>query len=208
MKLSCPSCGAEVQFKSRFSTFGVCSFCQSTLVYHNAAIENLGKMSALPQDMSPLQIGTSGNYEHGAFEVVGRQKISWNSGTWNEWYLHFHDGRDGWLADAQGHYMLSFELKNETNIPRLSNLKISSVVKIRGKEFSVNDIREVTCVGSQGELPVKSVQGRTSTSVDLIGPYESFANLDYAMDGSRLFLGKYVEFDDLHFLNLREIDDW
>lgn len=208
MKLSCPACGAEVLFKSRASIFGVCSFCNSTLVRHDMNIESLGKMTEMPQDMSPLQIGTTGVFDNSRFEVVGRQRIGWESGAWNEWYLHFDNGNDGWLADAQGFYMVSFQLFEQLSLPELSKLKVSDVVTINKKSFTVDDVREVTCVGSQGELPVKSVKGRKSTSVDLLGAEDTFGNIDYSAEGNRLFFGRYVDFENLQFKNLREIDGW
>lgn len=208
MTLSCPACGAEVQFKSRSSIFGVCSFCSSTLVRYNANIETLGKMSELPQDMSPLQVGTTGQFDNSKFEIVGRQRIGWDSGSWNEWYLHFDNGKDGWLADAQGFYMVSFQTVDTKDIPQLSKLKISGSVSLNGSPYTVEDIREVTCTGSQGELPVKSIKGRKSTSVDLVGANEQFGNIDYSTEGDRLFFGKYVEFEDFKFMNLRKIDGW
>ncbi|MCC6138659.1 MAG: DUF4178 domain-containing protein [Bdellovibrionaceae bacterium] len=208
MKLSCPACGAEVIFKSRASVFGVCSFCNSTLVRHDMDIENLGKMSLLPQDMSPLQIGSSGVFENSRFEVVGRQRVGWESGAWNEWYVHFDNGKDGWLADAQGFYMVSFQVMEPVTLPDLSALKVSQEITIKGIVYSVDDIRNVRCVGSQGELPVKGVQGRETTSVDLVGENERFANIDFSTEGKRLFLGKYAEFESFKFMNLREIDGW
>lgn len=208
MKVSCPACGAEVLFKSRASIFGVCSFCNSTLVRHDMNVEIIGKMSELPQDMSPLQVGTTGVFEGSKFEVVGRQRIGWESGSWNEWYLHFDNGKDGWLADAQGFYMVSFQVTEPKEIPKLSMLKPSGRVALNGGDYTVEDIREVTCTGSQGELPVKSVKGRKSTSVDLVGASDQFGNIDYSSEGDRLFFGRYAEFESLKFMNLREIDGW
>ncbi len=208
MKLSCPACGAEVLFKSRSSIFGVCSFCSSTLVRHDMNIESLGKMTEMPQDMSPLQIGTTGVFENSRFEVVGRQRIGWESGSWNEWYLHFDSGKDGWLADAQGFYMVSFQFFEQTNLPDLSKLRVAEPLMLNKIEFTVDDIREVSCIGSQGELPVRSLKGRKSTSVDLVGKNEKFGNIDYSPEGNRLFFGKYVDFENLKFMNLREIDGW
>lgn len=164
-------------------------------------------MSELPQDMSPLQIGTSGTFDGSRFEIVGRQRIGWENGYWNEWYLHFDSGQDGWLADAQGLYMVSFQAKNQT-IPALSQLKVSEPIQLNGLKYTVDDIRPVSCVGSQGELPVKSIKGRQSTSVDLVAKDEKFGNIDYASDENRLFFGRYAEFEDLKFMNLREIDGW
>lgn len=208
MRLPCPACGAEVVFKSRASVFAICSFCNSTLVRHDMDLESFGKMSLIPQDMSPLQIGTSGIFENSKFEVVGRQKISWSQGTWNEWYLHFDDGRDGWLADAQGLYMVSFQVMDQQVLPELKKLIAGDSVRIGRNLFTVNDVRDVTCVGSQGELPVRGVQGRQSTSVDLLGDQHQFGNIDYSSEGDRFFLGKYVDVEDLKFLNLREFDGW
>jgi hypothetical protein len=171
-------------------------------------IENLGKMSEMPQDMSPLQIGTSGIFEGAKFEIVGRQRINWEQGAWNEWYIFFDNGKDGWLADAQGFYMVSFQSRDANQLPLSSKIKINDSIVLKGQSYTVDDMREVVCAASEGELPVKSVHGRKSLSVDLSGPDNKFGNIDFSPDGDRVFIGKYVEFDDLKFMNLREIDGW
>ncbi len=208
MQFQCPACGAEVKFKSRSSVFGVCSFCQSTLVRQDLDLKNIGKMTAMPEDMSPLQVGTLGLFEKKKFEVIGRQKIGWENGFWNEWYLCFEDGRDAWLGDAQGFYMMSFQLRKPELIPPQQGLQVGSRVSLLGNSYKIDDIHDVSCIGSEGELPIQSVKGRLSTSVDLVGADSLFGNIDYAADENRLFLGKYIEFDDLHFTNLRKIDGW
>ena len=104
--------------------------------------------------------------------------------------------------------MVSFQIFELAKIPELSKLKIAEDIQINGSQYTIDDIHEVACVGSQGELPVKSLKGRKSTSVDLAGPNDSFGNIDYSTEGDRLFFGKYIDFDDLKFMNLREIDGW
>ncbi len=165
-------------------------------------------MTEMPQDMSPLQIGTQGTYENARFEIVGRQRIGWEGGSWNEWFLHFDDGRDGWLADAQGFYMMSFQVMEPIQLPDLGRLRVAESVSLQGRSYQVDDIRPVRCVGSQGELPVRGHEGRQSTSVDLVGPDGRFGNIDYAENENRVFFGKYVDFDDFQFMNLREFDGW
>ena len=59
---ACPSCGAPVVFKSAASIFAVCEYCQSTLVRHDQALEDIGKMAALAEDRSPLQLGSEGHW--------------------------------------------------------------------------------------------------------------------------------------------------
>jgi len=57
---SCPSCGAPVVFKSAGSIFAVCEYCQSTLVRHDQALEDIGKMAALVEDRSRSSWGPRG----------------------------------------------------------------------------------------------------------------------------------------------------
>lgn len=212
LKLSCPACGAEISFKSKCSVFGVCSYCSSMVVRHDLNLETLGKMAELPEDSSPLQIGTQGRYENSRFELVGRLKISWEDGNWNEWYALFDDGRDGWLAEAQGFYMVSFQVTDPQSVRCIPALQaLSPGLKLplfQGAQFQVSDIKQAVCSGSEGELPMKGPQGRKNTSVDLTGPQSQFACIDYSEDGVRLFLGKYLEFNQLKFTSLREIDGW
>jgi len=109
-KYSCPSCGAEMVFHSGLSVYAVCPYCRSTVVRHDVDLEAIGTMATLPDDMSPLQIGTDGFYQGTRFSLVGRMKIGWKDGSWNEWFMLADDGRKGWLAEAQGFYAVSFEI--------------------------------------------------------------------------------------------------
>jgi len=209
MKLPCPACGAELQFKSRISVFEVCSYCSSMVIRHDMNLETLGKMAELPPDMTPLQIGTRGRYDSQGFELLGRLKIGWQDGTWNEWYALFDDGRDGWIAEAQGLLMVSFQLQDTKSAPDRGNIFTGRSFPLIGDQiFQVDDIKEATCIGSEGELPLKGPKGRKSLSVDLIGPNDQFACIDYSDDGVRLYVGKYVDIEKLSLTSLREIDGW
>ena len=209
LKLNCSSCGAEVIFKSKSSVFGVCSFCKSTLVRQNMNLEVLGKMADLPDDISPLQIGSMGQYENNSFEIIGRVKISWENGFWTEWYISLKDGREGWLAEAQGSYMINFPYEDISKVPSVDKIKVGQNLElIKGIKFDVDDIKKGTCIGSEGELPMTATKGRKNTSVDLSAESSIFACIDYSNEGIKLYTGKYMEFDNLKLSNLRQIDGW
>ena len=105
--------------------------------------------------------------------------------------------------------MMSFAQPGATQLPPLDAIKPGiSFPLVKGQSFSVDDIKQATCLGSEGELPMKGPQGRKSTSVDLSGPDSLFACLDYSEDGTRLYVGKYVDYDRLELTSLREIDGW
>src|SRR5690348_11601741 len=104
----CPQCGAPVPFNSSIAVFAVCEHCRSMVVARGEQVQSMGTMAELPPDLSPLQRGTSGSWKGVAFELVGRVRVAWEDGSWNEWCAVFADGRTGWLADAQGLLMISF----------------------------------------------------------------------------------------------------
>lgn len=208
MTLGCPACGAEVDFKSSVTVFAVCPYCHSMLVRHDVDLEALGKMADLPPDMSPLQVGTRGRFQGNGFELLGRLKMAWTDGSWNEWYALFEDGREGWLAEAQGFYMVSYPQDDTSFVPSVDTVKPGRMIPIGRTPFLVDDVKQATCVGSEGELPFPAPKGRTSTSIDLSAPDAGYACFEYSEEGVRLYLGRYAEFEDLQFTNLRSLDGW
>ncbi|TAN40037.1 MAG: DUF4178 domain-containing protein [Nitrospirae bacterium] len=207
MKANCPSCGAEVVFRSSVSVFSVCDHCQSMIVRHDMDLEALGQMAQLPDDVSPLKIGSRGVFKGKSFGVVGRLKIGWSEGYWNEWFLSFDDGTQGWLAEAMGFFMLSFEVAETKKVPALKALKVGSEYDLGlPQKFTVDDIKAAVCIGSEGELPFRAPKGRKTTSVDLSNTSGEFAGIEYSdTDGVSLFSGKYLDFDSFKFTNLRDL---
>lgn len=207
IKAACPSCGAEVFFKSSISVFAVCKYCKSMIVRHDMDLEAIGQMAQLPEDVSPLKIGSRGRYNKTRFEVAGRLKVAWSEGYWNEWFLLFENGRHGWLAEAMGFFMLSFEVNEVDKVPERNKLKVGTKVDLPGmRTFFVDDIREAVCIGSEGELPFKGMKGRKAISADLSDASGEFACIEYSgQDGVRLFTGRYLEFEALEMSNLRDL---
>ncbi len=207
MKANCPSCGAEVQFKSSVSVFTVCEFCKSMIVRHDMDLESLGKMAQLPDDISPLQIGSRGKYRNTVFEIIGRLKVAWSDGYWNEWFLLFENGKNGWLAEAMGFFMISSEVKATDRVPKLADLEVGRAYALAPTQrYFVDDIKETVCIGSEGELPFKGLRGRKAVSVDLSDYGGEFVNIEYSEpDDVRLYAGRYVEFEELDLSNLRDL---
>ncbi len=208
LSLSCPSCGANVDFRSKASVFAVCTYCKATLVRQDMNLTTIGKMADLQNDLTPLQVGCTGYYDGKKFELIGRLKVGYSEGFWNEWYVLFADEDVGWLAEAQGFYAMCFPVRS-SDVPARETLGPGSYVDFRSEgSFEVEDIRTVDCLFSEGELPVNAVQGRQAISVDLTGPRNHMATIEYADTEVRVFSGKYEDFDTFRFVNLRHIDGW
>lgn len=236
-EFNCPSCGAAVSFQSSVSVSTVCPYCRSLIVRHDKDVELIGKMAELPPDISPFQIGTTGRFKNIGFTLVGRMKIGWSEGIWNEWFLVSDEGKKGWLAEAQGFLAISYETElmpdegfekaltqpheweGDNNIRPATRkalgmkdplpLGLGHSVGIGGKSYQVADIKEAECIGSEGELPFVAAKGRKTTSIDLLRGEGEFANVERDESGKvRIYLGEYAEFNDLNFNHLRELPGW
>jgi len=218
-RFACPSCGAEVGFQSAVSVYAVCPYCESMLVRGDVDVTAIGKMAALPDDMSPLQVGTEGRLEALHFGIIGRLKVGWSDGMWNEWHILMDSGERGWIGEAQGFFSLSFENGTElqpddrrfiTGRLKLGrhSLEPGFEISVAGKPLRAVDIKDATCLGSEGELPFQAPKGRKTVSIDFTGPGGSFATVEVEGEAVRLYHGRYVEWDDFHFSNLRPLEGW
>jgi len=199
----CPSCGAPVVFKSASSIFAVCDYCQSTLVRHDQNLQDIGKMAALVEDRSPLQLGAEGSYRGVHFALIGRIQIKYAQGYWNEWHLLFDDMRTGWLSEAGGEYVLTFMQTVQEPLPAFEALKIGQRFALASQTWTVSNIENAECVAGQGELPFKVGAGYPVAAVDLRNQ-ASFATLDYSETPPLLFVGEAVDFRSLQMSNLRD----
>jgi hypothetical protein len=207
-KCNCPSCGAPVIFQSAASILAVCEYCASTLIRHDLDLEDLGKMAALLVDGSPLQLRAEGQYRRAHFSVVGRIQLRYEKGIWNEWHLLFDDLRSGWLGESGGIYTVSFLTAVKEIIPRFEDLNAGSRVILNDQPYEVTQLQKTFCVAGEGELPFAVGPGYEAPEADLAGPENMLATLDYSEEIPLVFLGEYVEFEQLHLSGLREFDGW
>src|SRR5204862_1942155 len=94
-------------FRSAASVMAVCEYCRSTLLKDAESVKDIGKMSEVLEDYSPIQINTSGTFQGQNFTVVGRIQLRYDAGFWNEWYVLFDHGASAWLSDASGQYVFT-----------------------------------------------------------------------------------------------------
>ena len=206
--VQCPSCGAKVVFQSSASVVAVCEYCRSTLVRHDVNLEDVGKMADLKADGSPLQLGAAGSYGGVHFAVVGRIQYRYEQGLWNEWYLLFDDMRGGWLGEARGNYAVSFVTAVPESIPTFGSIEVGHMVTLCGRPYELVDVQQARCIAGEGELPFRVGAGFEAPVTDFQGPARGFATIDYSEAPPLVFIGQYVDFDDLALTGLRELDGW
>jgi hypothetical protein len=210
-KVSCPSCGAEVSFRSAASVMAVCEYCHSTLLKDAESVKDIGKMSDLLEDYSPIQINTSGVFQGRPFGVVGRIQLRYEAGLWNEWYVLFADSTDGWLSDASGQYVFTLPEPDAPQAPPFEQLSAGYLYPWKAEPFVAADVRTAQCIAGQGELPFRVGQGWQAKVADFRSG-NRFLTLDYSdvglgSDRPQVFLGRSVSLEDLRCQLLRSDDD-
>jgi len=211
-QVNCPSCGAEVAFRSSAAVMAVCGYCRSTLVKDADSVKDIGKMSAVLEDYTPLQLNTSGQWQGQGFALVGRIQLRYESGLWNEWYLLFDDGSDGWLADASGQYMLTRRVPAEPAAalqtpPPFETLRPGASLNFNQRVWIASDVRTARCTGGEGELPFTVGAGWNAPVADFRDA-GSFLTLDYA-DGypPAAYAGQLVTLEQLKLQLQRGADE-
>jgi hypothetical protein len=133
--------------------------------------------------------------------------LRYDAGFWNEWYVLFDDGSNGWLSDASGQYVFTLPEGTAAAAPRFEEIIPRYRYSYKGGDFIASDVRTAQCIAGQGELPFQVGKGWQAKAADFRCA-NRFLTLDYSeSDEPRLYLGKSVSLEALHCQLLRSDDD-
>jgi hypothetical protein len=205
---NCPSCGAPVQFKWSGAVQTICPFCHSILVRDDVELKNVGQIADLPPDPSPIQLLTDGTYKNKTFQVTGRLVYEYEQGSWNEWHIIFSDGSSGWLSDAQLRYGVSLLANPNISLPASAEVFRGKKLDFGGNQFEVTTLTHASYKGMEGELPFPYYGKSEMLFADLRTQGRAFATLDYSDEPPLLFVGEWIEFEELKLKSLRQFEGW
>lgn len=204
--VSCPSCGAPVEFRSHASVMAVCGYCRAAVLKDADSVKDIGKISSVLEDYSPIQIGTAGTYGGRGFSVVGRIQLRYEQGIWNEWFLLFDDGTNSWLGDSSGMYTITTVRESAPPLPSFHDIQPGWIYQIGAEKFMASERRDAECIGGQGELPFRVGDGWRIRVADFRAG-SAFLTLDYT-DGEIpvVYNGTAVTLPELKCQLLRDED--
>lgn len=213
--VNCPNCGAEVVFRSPALPARICDYCHSTVKRIGEGVEKVGEVAVLPFDVSPIRIGTVGEYDGRPFEVIGRIRLGYDQGSWNDWLCLFSDMSHGWLSESEGLFQMVIEQPvAETGSELIARLaaggqpEIGERTMIHGEEFAVAEAYRAVCIAAEGELPFAPSTGWEVFNVDLRNASGLSANFEMEEEGPGFYFGRYVTLAELKPRYLREIEGW
>jgi hypothetical protein len=202
---NCPNCGAPIKFTFKQAVQSVCPFCKSVVVRQGVNLQLVGQVADPLVDGSPIQIATEGQHGGQPFVVVGRIVYEYWGGRWNEWYLAFSSGANGWLSDAQLEYAVSFPVMNA---PVPAQIARGEKFRLGDETFTVTSYTRARYVGVEGEMPFTTWDKTESTFADLRSANRRFATIDYSEQPPLLFAGLSVDYDDLKLRNVKIFEGW
>lgn len=206
MKVGCPTCGAEVDFRYDDSFVRVCASCRAAVVRADRGVETLGKVADLAPTGSPLALFADGSWRGQGFMLVGRAQYKHPAGgIWDEWYAKLDDGSWGWLAEAQGRFYLTFETVGAGEPPTWDEVFPGASVSLHDdgpRLFTVGERGVAELAGAEGEIPFRFVPGSRFGFADLADGTGRFATIDYGDpddddDGTTIYLGRQVSLAEL-----------
>lgn len=182
---NCPSCGAAITFAIGSSAVVVCDTCRSVVARTDRGVEDHGKVAALIDTGSPLQVGATGSHEGRGFRITGRTQLRHQAGgVWDEWYAAFDDGSWWWIAEAQGRFYVTAPATAE--VPPYEALTLGAPI-LEG--LVVAEFGEAALLSAEGELPWRPTPNYTYKYADLTGPRNRFATIDYSETPPIVFQG-------------------
>lgn len=209
---NCPQCGAKVEFRWSGAVQAVCEFCRSVLVRTDLDLKRVGQVADVPEDASPIQINTEGVWRQKAFVVVGRILYEYDQGGWSEWHLLFNDGTSGWLSDAQLEWAVTVQSQGKNVPSNPHGVQVGQRLELGGandfNEFEVTTITTANYKGVEGQLPFQYWDKSRVVFVDLRSSTRAFATIDYSDRTPLVFVGEFVEFEELRLTNLRQFEGW
>ena len=75
-------------------------------------------------------------------------------------------------------------------------------------EYAVTARTRAVYRGVEGDLPFAYWDKQAITFIDFRTQDNRFATLDFSESPAILFLGQFVDFDELHLKNLRQFEGW
>lgn len=195
---NCPSCGAPIEFTAGTAQVVVCGHCQTVVAKKGANLEAHGKIGAIVDTDSPLQLNVEGRIGRDGYRLVGHLQKDHGAGPWDEWYVEFDDGRTGWLSESEGAFHLMLDADTEPGLS-LDDFAPGHRFSLRGHRLAVEERGHARVVAAEGQLPDDVDPSADSHYVDATGPRGVFISLDFGTGTSdpEVYVGKKLKLEEL-----------
>lgn len=194
-EINCPSCGASLQLKYRFSEMVVCGYCDQTSHLVNSTWQAKGDKVKLSDYGSLFFVGAEGSVKDQKFKVLGRLRYQYPDGFWDEWLLQFEQSPEieHWLQEDEGDYTLFVKSDILPEIHDFDTLKVGEKYPLGNKKLFISEKNTAQIVGGEGELPFRVIPGEQANYVDGIIVGEGVqTSLEFMPNKTEFYIAKHT----------------
>ncbi|MBS1836056.1 MAG: DUF4178 domain-containing protein, partial [Acidobacteria bacterium] len=111
-------------------------------------------------------------------------------------------------SDAQLEWALTFPHNQTVSADQAHRITVGSKFTWNNVEYEVTSRTVARYRGVEGELPFQYWDKNNVSFVDLRTQDARFATIDFSETPALVFLGQFVDFEQLQLKNLRQFEGW
>jgi hypothetical protein len=186
--MNCPSCGAPIEIKNRFSKVLVCQYCGTHCHIGGDTLKAGAQQSKLADFPSLLSVGAKGKLLEKDFTVMGRMRYNYGDGHYDEWFIDY-DGEPSWVTEDEGAFSLYTETMEGVDVSDIRDLRAGQSVTVAGVKMMVKETGEAVVEGGEGELLFYVEPGEEVTYIDAVGDGKVIS-IEYTDEEVEVFMGR------------------
>lgn len=202
-RFECPSCGALLPRRFRYTKLVHCSYCRSLLALGDGPAEKVGEQATLAEHPALFELYQAYRYGKQRLEPVGKLRYDYGRGFWEEWWCLDGKGSGVWVSVDEGDFAIEQPVEEfapgPITLPPYADLSLGARLRLLGQDWSVTELGEARFVGLAGEVPDPMDQRRAFRYAHLERPGRHLITLEYGLEGdgnaaeADCFVGSWVD---------------
>jgi hypothetical protein len=197
-EFECPSCGGTIQRENPASRSISCPYCGQTSHINADSLDAVGAQHLLIDYGSMFSVGMTATVKGHRFRVLGKLRIEYGDGFWDEWYIELLDANKyGWIQEDDGGFVL-FVGGDEVSALNYDGIKVGTSVALSDKypNVFITSKSRAKVEGGEGELPFAIIPGDTADFIEGISEGK-VVSVEILGDENNLFVGAPFKIDEV-----------
>jgi hypothetical protein len=200
-RFECPSCGALLPHRFRYSKLIHCDYCQSLIALGDGTMEKIGEQATLAEYPALFELYQAYRCGKRRLEPIGKLRYDYGRGFWDEWWCLDQRGGGVWVSVDEGDFAIEQPVAEfapgPIELPRYTDLSLGTTLRLLKQDWRVTELGDARFVGLAGEVPDPMDQRRAFRYAHLERPGRHLITLEYPLDGDAAeadcFVGTWVD---------------
>lgn len=200
-EFECPSCGGKIRRENSASRSVSCGYCGQTSHINAESLKAAGEQHPLIDYGSFLKIGGRGRVNDLGFVILGQVRMKYPDGFWDEWYINYDDGKEGWIEEDDGSFVL-YEEEGELYDLDFNEVQVGTFSHFNQAltHVFITEKSKAIIEGGEGELPFRITPGEQADFLQGIKDGEVIS-VELLPDHKTVFRGRPVTLEELGITN-------